>query len=103
MCQQQILIRRCSMVIKDRNLKVGTKLVGRYHKQTYHCEVVEGEGGKLKYRLEDGRGFKSRSAAGMAITGHACDGWVFWSVDTATSPAPPPTANPPEETQQAAE
>jgi rubrerythrin len=28
----------------------------------------------------------------MAITGHACDGWVFWSVETATAtPAPQPT------------
>jgi hypothetical protein len=34
------------------------------------------------YRLQDGREFKSPSAVGMAITGHACDGWVFWSVQT---------------------
>jgi hypothetical protein len=28
----------------------------------------------------------------MAITGHACDGWIFWSVETATAaPAPQPT------------
>jgi len=26
---------------------------------------------------------ESPSAAGMAITEHACDGWVFWSVETA--------------------
>jgi hypothetical protein len=71
------------MSIKDRNLKVGTKLVGKYHKQPYTCQVIAGEGDKLKYRLEDGREFKSPSAAGMAITGHACDGWVFWSVETA--------------------
>jgi hypothetical protein len=67
------------------------KLVGRYHKQSYSCEVVEGEGGKLRYRLADGREFKSPSAAGMAITGHACDGWVFWSVETATAPQPTAT------------
>ncbi len=72
------------MPIEDRNLKPGTQLVGRYHKQSYSCEVVEGEGGKLRYRLADGREFKSPSAAGMAITGHACDGWVFWSVQTAS-------------------
>ena len=68
------------MSIKDRNLTPGTKLVGKYHKQQHTCQVVEGEGGKLRYRLEDGREFKSPSAAGMAITGHACDGWVFWSL-----------------------
>ncbi len=71
------------MPIENRNLKPGTRLVGRYHKQPYICEVVEGEGGKLRYCLQDGREFKSPSAAGMAITGHACDGWVFWSVENA--------------------
>ena len=70
------------MPIENRNLQPGTSLVGRYHKQPYVCEVLEGDGGKLRYRLEDGREFKSPSAAGMAITGHACDGWVFWSVET---------------------
>jgi rubrerythrin len=70
------------MPIENRTLKTGTKLVGRYHKQSYSCEVVENAEGKLRYRLEDGREFKSPSAAGMAITGHACDGWVFWSVQT---------------------
>ncbi|MGD0354879.1 MAG: hypothetical protein ABSB31_05485 [Dehalococcoidia bacterium] len=77
------------MPIENRNLVAGTKLTARYKKQPYSCEVVEGEGGKLRYRLEDGREFKSPSAAGMAITGHACDGWVFWSVETAeATPAP---------------
>jgi hypothetical protein len=70
------------MSIKDRNLKVGTKLIGKYHKQPHTCQVIAGEGDKVKYRLEDGREFKSPSAAGMAITGHPCDGWVFWSVET---------------------
>ena len=68
------------MPIENRNLIKGTKLTGRYHKQSYSCEVVENAEGKLRYKLEDGREFKSPSAAGMAITGHACDGWVFWSV-----------------------
>jgi hypothetical protein len=71
------------MPIENRNLVAGTRLTAKYKKQSYACEVVEGEGGKLRYRLEDGREFKSPSAAGMAITGHACDGWVFWSVQTA--------------------
>ena len=76
------------MPIKDRNLTLGTKLIARYHKQPYHAEVIEGEDKKLKFKLEDGREFKSPSAAGMAITGHACDGWVFWSVEAAeTAPA----------------
>jgi hypothetical protein len=76
------------MPIENRNLTKGTKLTGRYHKQSYSCEVVETEG-KMKYRLQDGREFKSPSAAGMAITGHACDGWVFWSVQTQEKvPAP---------------
>jgi hypothetical protein len=89
------------MPIENRNLKPGTHLVGRYHKQSHSCEVVEGEGGKLRYRLEDGREFKSPSAAGMAITGHACDGWAFWGVEAAT--APQPTENSPMESQQAAQ
>jgi hypothetical protein len=70
------------MPIENRNLTKGTKLTGRYHKQTYSCEVVEDAEGKLRYHLEDGREFKSPSAAGMAITGHSCDGWKFWSVVT---------------------
>ena len=70
------------MPIENRNLTKGTKLTGRYHKQSYTCEVVENAEGKLRYRLEDGRELKSPSAAGMAITGHASDGWVFWTVQT---------------------
>ena len=76
------------MSIEDRNLTKGTKLTGRYHKQSYSCEVVENAEGKLRYKLEDGREFKSPSAAGMAITGHSCDGWKFWSLQTEqTAPA----------------
>ena len=77
------------MPIENRNLNQGTKLTGRYHKQSYSCEVVENAEGKLMYRLQDGREFKSPSAAGMAITGHACDGWVFWSVQTEETLPPP--------------
>ena len=71
------------MPIENRNLKAGTRLVARYHKQPYGCEVVEGEGGKVRYRLQDGREFKSPSAAGMAVTGKSCNGWAFWSVEKA--------------------
>ena len=78
------------MPIENRNLTKGTKLTGRYHKHSYSCEVVENAEGKLRYRLEDGREFKSPSVAGMAITGHACDGWVFWSVQPEESTTPNP-------------
>ena len=34
------------MPIENRNLKPGAKLIGRYHKQSYSCEVVENAEGK---------------------------------------------------------
>ena len=69
------------MPIENRQLEPGTKLVAKYKKQTYLAEVVEGEGDKLLYRLEDGRKFKSPSAAGSAIMGgKACNGWRFWGL-----------------------
>src|SRR5262245_26449206 len=68
------------MAIENRNLAVGTPLVARYKKVTYFCEVVETDAG-LRYRLEDGREFKSPSAAGTAVLGgQACNGWHFWSL-----------------------
>ena len=76
------------MSIKDRNLTVGTKLIGKYHKQPYTCQVIAGENGKLRYQLSDGREFKSPSAAAMGITGHAADGWMFWSIETAEAANP---------------
>jgi len=63
------------MPIENRNLTKGTKLTGRYHKQSYTCEVIEDAEGKLRYTLDDGREFKSLSATVMTIAGHACDGW----------------------------
>lgn len=91
------------MTIKDRNLKAGMTLVAKYHKNQHKCSVVQGEGDKLRYRLEDGREFKSPSAAGMAVTGHACDGWVFWSVETPANASAPPFENPKEESTSAAD
>ena len=87
------------MPIENRNLTKGTKLTGRYHKQSYTCEVVENAEGKLMYRLQDGWEFKSPSAAGMAITRHACDGWKFWSLQTqeTATPAQPETKEQPVE------
>ena len=96
------------MPIENRDLKPGTRLVARYKKQGHRAEVVAGEEGKVRYRLEDGREFKSPSAAGTAITGKACNGWAFWSVEGAESPhggreAPEPAtaAVPPEDAPQA--
>ena len=71
------------MPIENRDLGPGTKLVATYKKETYRALMVAGEEGKVLYRLEDGRGFKSLSSAGTAITGNACNGWRFWSLDAA--------------------
>lgn len=70
------------MPIENRNLESGTKLTACYKKQEYTAEVVTGEKGKTFYKLPDGREFKSPSSAATAITGKACNGWAFWSVDT---------------------
>ncbi len=68
------------MAIEDRNLAAGTKLVARYKGKEYTAEVVEAEDG-LRYRLEDGKEFKSVSSAGSSVMGgSACNGWRFWSV-----------------------
>ncbi|MHB8685021.1 MAG: DUF2924 domain-containing protein [Dehalococcoidia bacterium] len=67
------------MPIEDRNLEPGTVLTARYRKQEHTCEVVQTAEG-LRYRLDDGTEHKSPSAAGKAVTGGACNGWVFWSV-----------------------
>ena len=68
------------MSIENRNLEPGTKLVTRYKGKEYTAEVVKTEEG-LRYRLADGRKFKSLSSAGSAIMGgSACNGWRFWSV-----------------------
>ena len=74
------------MPIENRNLEPGTKLLATYKKETYRAEVIAGEEGKVMYRLEDGREFKSPSSAGTAITSKACNGWKFWSVDTGAAP-----------------
>ena len=68
------------MAIENRSL-AGTRLVGRYKGQTHHAEVVQTEEG-VRYRLEDGREFKSPSSAGAAIfgEGRTCNGWAFWNV-----------------------
>ncbi len=83
------------MPIENRNLSIGTKLVGTYKKLTYRADVVGGEGDKLLYRLEDGREFKSPSAAGSALMdGKACNGWRFWSIDEEQGQKAPSNAEP---------
>ena len=68
------------MSIEDRNLAPGTKLVARYKGKEYAAEVVKTEEG-VRYRLEDGKEFKSLSSAGSAVMGgSACNGWRFWSL-----------------------
>src|SRR5512140_1539413 len=69
------------MTIENRDLPVGTKLVGTHKKTTYVCEVVEIPDGGTRFQLEDGRLFNSPSAAGKAVmNGISCNGWRFWSV-----------------------
>ena len=71
------------MSIENRDLKAGTTLVARYKKQDYTAEVVKTEGG-IRFRLADGKEYKSPSSAGSAVMGgNACNGWRFWSLEGA--------------------
>ena len=67
------------MPLENRNLEPGTALTARHKGETHTAEVVQTDDG-LRYRLADGREFKSPSSAGKAVTGGACNGWVFWSL-----------------------
>ncbi len=86
------------MAIENRTLEPGTKLIARYKKAEYHALVVASEDGKVKYQLSpnDGREFKSPSSLGTAVTGKACNGWAFWSVDNAAATEEAETAGPAE-------
>ena len=77
------------MPIANRKLKPGTVLIVRYKGEEHRVEVVKTKEG-LRYKLKDGREFKSPSAAGVAVKGggKTCDGWEFWSVEGAP-PVPP--------------
>ena len=77
------------MAIENRELEPGTKLIAKYKKEEHRAEVVAGEEGKVKYRLADGREFKSPSSAGTAITGKACNGWAFWSIESGSAQTGP--------------
>jgi hypothetical protein len=68
------------MPLENRNLEAGASLAARYKGTTYVCEVVQTEEG-IRYRLEDGREFKSPSSAASAVMGGmAANGWRFWSL-----------------------
>ena len=67
------------MPIENRKLASGARLVARHKTEDRSCEVVETTEG-LRYRLDDGTEHKSPSSAGKAVTGGACNGWVFWSL-----------------------
>jgi hypothetical protein len=71
------------MVIENRNLLAGTRLVANYKKQTYVCTVEAGENGEgVAFVLEDGSRHKSPSAAGSKVMGgKAVNGWRFWSLE----------------------
>jgi hypothetical protein len=76
------------MAITNRDLPVGTRLVADYKKQRFVCTVEAGEEGEVLYALEEGKKFKSPSAAGSAVMGGtACNGWRFWNVEGAEPPA----------------
>jgi hypothetical protein len=77
------------MAITNRNLPVGTRLVADYKKTRYVCVVEAAEEGEgVLFALEDGKKFKSPSAAGSAVMGGtACNGWRFWTVEGEEPPA----------------
>jgi hypothetical protein len=67
--------------------------VASYKKASHRCEVVATDEG-LRFKLADGKLFKSPSSAGRGVTGRvSCDGWKFWSLDgeAPEKPASEPT------------
>jgi len=73
------------MAVENRNLLAGTRLTATYKKQTYVCTIEAGaEGEGIAFVLEDGKRYKSPSAAGSAVMGGtACNGWRFWNLEGA--------------------
>jgi len=90
------------MAIANRELVKGTRLVAKYKKQSYECMVLDNGEGRLIFRLGDGREFNSLSAAGVAITGSACNGWIFWAEADGTKPVAAKKNAEPEVTRQEA-
>ena len=79
------------MPLENRKLEQGTVLTARYRTQDRTCEVMQTEEG-LRYRLDDGSEHRSPSSAGKAVTGGACNGWVFWSLAGEEKPKREPKA-----------
>jgi hypothetical protein len=72
----------------------GTQLKARFKGTEYGAEVIEAEDGATRYRTDDGREFKSLSAAGTAVMGgSACNGWRFWSIAEAAAEQKPSTGS----------
>jgi hypothetical protein len=66
-------------------LEPGTILIAKYKGGEHRAEVIRDGGGKTRYRLEDGREFKSPSSAASAVMGGiAANGWRFWSLEADT-------------------
>ncbi|MGE0227517.1 MAG: hypothetical protein AB7I38_03775 [Dehalococcoidia bacterium] len=64
-------------------LEPGTVLVAKYKGQEHRAVVFLDEEGKTRYRLEDGREFRSPSAAASAVMGGiAANGWRWWSLQS---------------------
>ena len=89
------------MPIENRNLEPGTVLTARYKKEDRSCGVIETAEGP-RYRLDDGTEHKSPSSAGKAVTGIACNGWVFWSVAGTEKPKREPKAEKPAKAKEPA-
>ena len=80
------------MVIENRNLSAGTRLVAKFKGTHYGCIVTPDETGRLMFVLENGLAFKSPSAAASSVMGGiAANGWRFWSIE---GEAPAPTEAP---------
>ncbi len=80
------------MSLTREQVTVGTRLRGRYKKEEFTATVVETPQGQ-RYRLADGREFRSPSGAARAVMGGiACNGWRFWSL----AADEPPSADSPE-------
>jgi Protein of unknown function (DUF2924) len=77
-------------MITDRKLKDGTHLVARFKGKEYTCTVKETAEG-TRY-VHGGTEYRSPSGAGAAITGHASNGWAFFSLGGTEKPARKPRA-----------